>query len=468
MTTVEPTEVTFRATGARSGPLTWGQRWSWDIVRDLAPEEHRINLAMRIPLTGDHSVGEVAAAMADMLVRYESLRTTYRIGADGEPEQTVHDHGAAPLTVREAGSDPPDDVGAALRDELASWRFDLSDEMPLRFGVVTVSGRAVMAVVALSNMAVDGWSADVLWDELHARIHNTAGPGNQVGVQPLDQAAYESSPAGQAVARAGYAYWQEHLPAIMSPPRAVWCPEAEKPRYWRLEVTSAALAQAAFRVARVLQMPASAVLLAGVTALIGLRKGQSSVVLSVLASNRYVLRSRASVGKLFQSAPLLLELDHSTFADHVRHSSARMLRAVRHGRWDPREVARLVHGEGPHRGTHHALRGTFDYHAQREPDESDLVAGVDELRSLMEHSTLRWTATAETEMLHFYVQVLQFDTQATIALWTDTAYLSRVDLVSVVLGAERLLVEAAGADVPMSRLAAVSGVMPACLSGEPT
>ncbi|MEU1762967.1 condensation domain-containing protein [Micromonospora sp. NPDC005652] len=467
MTTVPPTEVTFDGLGARTGPLTWGQRWSWDIVRDLAPEEHRINLAMRIPLLGDHSVDDVLAAMADMLARYESLRTTYQTGADGEPEQVVHGHGAVPLTVQEAHSAQPEEAGTALKDELASWRFDLTREMPLRFGIVTVAGRAVMAVVALSNMAVDGWSADVLWDALHAHIHD-GGTGDAVpaGTQPLDQVAYESSPAGQAVARAGYEYWREHLPAITSPPSAAWHPAGERPRYWCLEVRSPALAHASHAIARGLQVPASAVLLAGVSALVGLRKGQSTVVMSVLASNRYLPRSRTSVGKFFQSAPLLLDLNQPTFAGYVRHSSSRMLRAVRHGRWDPRQVARLLHGEGPHRGTHHALRATFDYHSQRDPDESDLSSDTAELRTLMERSAMRWMATAEIEMLHFYVQVRQFDTEAVIALWTDTEYLSRADLVSVVLGAERLLVEATGVDPPMSRLSAISGIIPACRAGE--
>jgi hypothetical protein len=461
MTTSRSIEICFDGLQARVGPLTWSQRWSWDLVRDLAPEEHRINLAMRISLSGEQTVDNVTTAVVAMLARYESLRTTYQIGRDGEPEQVVHGRGAVPLIVRDAGGDPPDDVSLSLLKELSSWRFDLATQMPLRVGLVTVAGRAVAVAVALANMALDGWSADVLHRELTAQIRNgTAGTVRPTGYQPLDQAAYEASSVGQAVAQRGYAYWQEHLSALRSPPRSAWRPAGERPRFWCLEATSPALAHAGHVVARQLGVPASAVLLGGLSALIGLRKGQSSLLLSVIANNRYLPGTRSSVGKFFQPVPVLLDLEQSTFAEYVRSCSARMLRAVTFGRWDPRQLSRLVHGGGQHRGTYHALRVTFDYHPQLDPSAAELSSDVQVLRSLMASSALRWIDTAETELLQFYAQVHRFDHTSVIALWTDTRYLSRADLVSVVLGTERLLVEALATDVAMSEIAALTGVMP--------
>jgi hypothetical protein len=204
------------------------------------------------------------------------------------------------------------------------------------------------------------------------------------------------------------------------------------------------------------------VLLAGLAAVVGLRTGQRALGLSLTANNRYLPGRRRSVGKLFQAAPVYLDLDASSFTELTARVAGRMLRAARYGHSDPLEVARLVHGDGPHRGAHLALPVVFDYHSPvGEPAPLDEVAPQD-LPQLAVGSRLWWSDAVERENMRLFAQVQRFDAQAWLTMWIDTQYLSRADLAAIVFGLERLLMVAAVGEVRLSQLDAVTGVAPGC------
>jgi hypothetical protein len=458
--------MTFTGLSSRSGPLTWAQRWTWDILKELEPRENRINFVIRIGIDSGHSVDDVVAVLTDVVGRHEVLRTTYHERADGEDvEQVVHGSGTIPVTVRDAGAEQASDVMDALAAQLGPVRFDLAADLPVRAGVVVRSGKTCHLVLVVSNMALDGWSLWLLERELTVRMGGSDAPPapGWPDRQPLDQAADERSPAGVRTAEGATRHWSIQLSQIARIPAPAWVPAGESPRFWCAEFTSTAISRAAHAVAATQRVPPSAVLLAAVAALVGLRKGQSACGLFVVASNRYQPTLRGVMGKLNQSSPMCLDLAADTFADLAAAAAKRLLRASRFGQCDPMRVAPLVHGPGPHRGAHLALPVVFDYH-HREETGIEPTLDPDELRAAAVGSTLRWLDALDDENMRLYVQVHQFDTVARIALWIDSHYLSRSDLAAVIFGAERLLVEAARGTVQLARLEAITGV-PGASSG---
>ncbi|MGC4897469.1 condensation domain-containing protein [Micromonospora sp. DT31] len=452
--------ASFDGLTSRNGPLTWAQRWSWDVLRELEPKENRLNIVIRAQVADGWGVDKVLAVVSDLVGRHETLRTTYHVRPDGDLEQAVHGSGTVPVTVREVAGDPVDEAVDELAMELYRGRFELAVDLPIRVGVVTRGGAAVRLVIVLSNMTVDGWGIYLLERELAARLAgDAAARAPWPGQQPLDQAADERSPAGLRVAAAGTRHWERELARIadITPPGRV--PAGERPRYWSAEFTSVALSQAAYLVAEQRRVPPSAVLLAAVSAVLGFHLGQPSCGLFVVVSNRYQPAVRGTVGKLFQSSPLCLDLDGETFGDLVESTSRRLLRASRFGQCDPLQVAPLVHGDGPHRGAHLALPVVYDYHHREEAGADRVVDGIDELRAVAVESTFRWLDTLDDENMRLYVQVHEFDVRARVVFWIDTHYLSRADLAAIVFGTERLLIEATAGEIPLDRLGAVSGLV---------
>jgi hypothetical protein len=465
--TASPT-IAFRGLASRSGRLTWGQRWSFDILRDLSPAEHRLNLWLWVAIPDGYTMAELVAVLTELVSTHEILRTTYHIGSDGQPEQRVRGEGDLPILVRAATRDQGRQAVEGMRSELLADRFDLAADLPIRLGVVTCDGAPAVLEVALSFLAADDWTMHLICQDVPTRLaaHRAAGSGAagwetvppDQPPQPLDQAEFECSDQAASLARAGYRYWAEQLTLIKSIPASPQRGLGELPRYWNGALTSPALSQAARALGERLGVPASAVLLAGLTALLGAREGQPATGLFLAVNNRYRPAARAAYGVFRQNVPLHLDLCHETFGDLAQATAVRMFRASRYGQADPVALANLMEGPNQGRGAHLALPVVFDYHHQPPPaaeSSDDQLAAV---RRAAKRSTFRWLDTADTETLRLYVKVPRSEDHDQFWFWIDTAYLSRADLAALAFGWERLTIEALAGEVPMSDVARVAGL----------
>jgi hypothetical protein len=456
--------VTYARMPARRGPLTWGQRWVWDIIQELVPHEYRLNLGRLIPVERDCDIIEVKALLAETVARYEVLRTTYHGSVGSEPEQVVLGDGAISLDVREAGTRPPQQVADQLMGELVARHYDMAAAPPLSFGIVTVDDRPRFLIYGMSTMVLDGWSHEVLSKELRRSlgvdVPSVTRSGEGLAPQPLDRAAEERTEPMRRVAKAAYDYWRDQLEVIRGIPSSSGRLVGETPRYHCVLFTSSALERATETVAANAGIPGSAVLLAAWSALLSVHTGQSKVGVLVHMSNRYGPSNRLAMGRYVESTPMCLDLAGPTFADVLADTARRLLRASRHGQYDPADVARLVHPDGAQRGAHLAVRFSFNY--LTEPSRSRLPnAPVDASRPAAE-STLSWLGTAEEENLELYTQVLRVNGQARIFVWLDTCYLSRPGVEGMLFGMERLLVTAAeGVEILTAQIGTVAGVEPA-------
>ncbi|MED7953214.1 condensation domain-containing protein, partial [Streptomyces sp. BE303] len=215
--------------GPRPGrlPLSAGQRRLWFLDQLEGPgTAYHLPLALRIDGADGRGpdTAALAAAVADLTARHESLRTVFEV-LDGEPYQRVLTPAeaaeAAPLTVR----DVPGDLVEAARAE-AARPFDLAVEPPLRATLLCAPDGARVLVLLLHHIAADEASFAPLMADLQAgyaaRLAGRAPEFAELPFQYADFALWQAS-LDQA---APLAHWRRALAGL---PEEIPLP-ADRPR----------------------------------------------------------------------------------------------------------------------------------------------------------------------------------------------------------------------------------------------
>ncbi|WP_155072877.1 amino acid adenylation domain-containing protein [Streptomyces taklimakanensis] len=200
-------------------PLSFAQRRLWLIDR-LEGESPFYNIPLVLRLDGPLDRAALRAAVGDLMVRHESLRTVFGTGRDDEPHQRV----LPADTVRNAGAmwqehDRTGD-GATLRAacQEAVWRpFSLAAEPPLRVDLFRAGPDEHLLVLVLHHIAADGWSLGPLLRDLDTAYRARLG-GAAPGWAPLP------------VQYADYTLWQHELLGDVTDPGGLL---ARQLAHWR-------------------------------------------------------------------------------------------------------------------------------------------------------------------------------------------------------------------------------------------
>ncbi|MFE9381464.1 non-ribosomal peptide synthase/polyketide synthase [Streptomyces sp. NPDC006855] len=194
-------------------PLSPAQRRLWFLNRFEGPGA-TYNLPLVLRLTGDLDRAALHEALADVVVRHESLRTVFP-EIDGRPRQQVLEAGAArpDLPVTDVTADRLDAVIA----EAAAEGFDLAAQPPLRARLLRLSATEHVLVAVVHHIAGDGWSMAPF-----ARDLGLAHDARRAGRAP----AWEPLP----VQYADYTLWQQEVLGDESDPDS---PLARQAGYWR-------------------------------------------------------------------------------------------------------------------------------------------------------------------------------------------------------------------------------------------
>ncbi|GAA1388728.1 hypothetical protein GCM10009639_15570 [Kitasatospora putterlickiae] len=196
-------------------PLSSAQRRLWLIDRMEGPSA-LYNLPLALRIGGPLDPGVLAAALAEVVARHESLRTVIA-EQDGEPYQRIipADRARVPFEHR---ATPPADPAAAPADR-AALPFDLAADLPIRAHLLPAgddTGDHLLLLV-LHHIAGDGRSMEPLLGDLAA-----AYAAHRDGAAP----AWRRLP----VQYADYALWQRGLLGDEADPRS---PAARQLAYWR-------------------------------------------------------------------------------------------------------------------------------------------------------------------------------------------------------------------------------------------
>lgn len=203
--------------------LSFQQEWLWFVDRyEGGTDAYNIYLCYEVLPSVD--VGILEDCLRAVYKRHEVLRTIIRQRTDGEPYPMTLDLAEFPLLVRHETVNGTDDLATCVFAE-AARKFDLAEEPPFRItfyrevGQDGGQGRTFLGIYA-HHIAFDGWSADVMLQELegyYARIQQVSDGAAETPDHPelairyRDYAAWERTRLSGDRHRELLEYWKDHL-----------------------------------------------------------------------------------------------------------------------------------------------------------------------------------------------------------------------------------------------------------------
>ncbi|CAM2828326.1 non-ribosomal peptide synthetase [Prescottella defluvii] len=200
-------------------PLSYAQQRMWFLNRfDVSSAGNNIPVAVRLSGLLDRTA--LRAAVGDVIVRHESLRTVYP-EIDGVGTQVIR-----PASQVEMSLDPiavgVDGLASALGD-LARSTFDVTREVPLRAALYELSPTEHVLALVVHHIAADGFSMGPLTRDIMvaytARCSDSRPAWEPLPVQYADYALWQrevlgaegdpDSPLSQQIA-----YWAERLAGV--------------------------------------------------------------------------------------------------------------------------------------------------------------------------------------------------------------------------------------------------------------
>ncbi|POM24997.1 Tyrocidine synthase 3 [Actinomadura rubteroloni] len=222
-----------RRSGDAEPPLSFAQQRMWFLNRlEEAGASADYNLAVALRLTGDLDIGALAAALADLADRHETLRTIFPDQPTPTDPPGLNDAGEVPrarvltgaegrpeLTVADVA---PEELADALAAEVRR-RFDVRAELPWRTSLLVTGPDERVLLIVAHHIAVDGWSLDVLGRDL-----GTAYAARRSGDAP----AWEPLP----VQYGDYAVWQRAVLGDLDDPESLITAQLD---HWRTALDGA-------------------------------------------------------------------------------------------------------------------------------------------------------------------------------------------------------------------------------------
>jgi Condensation domain len=451
----ESVRIPFDTGYTRTGPLTVGQANMRRCV--LRDEPAHMNACVIRKLPDACGLDRIAEAVHTLVLRHESLRTTYPEQPDLRQELAAT--GSFTLFVHAAQGDPLAHA-RTLGDQMRAVRFAPETELPIRLAVVTVDGVPDRIVFVLCHIAVDAGALDLInheWDALMAG-QPLPEPGAR---QPVSVALDEQSEAGRRRLAASLRYWES---VLRTTPQSMFAIPGVDRTDWmhpRLRIRSVAAAGALPAITERTGASGSNLVLAALCALLGRRLDQSTIVMATPAANRVASAFAEYVGTVAQDALFSVSLAGAEgFDEVVTRTRSRAFTALRHSRFDYEDLAPVIARVEHERGSHWARDCVFNDLTGLElegllaptPVPAAAATGAVNSAAVADDPQLDWFQP-ESMMTRLMVWVVRLDGELELALWADPKCLPPDDAEELAGDLVRLLVAAADGDVRLDRLA---------------
>ncbi len=212
--------VPLPRTAGGAPPLSFAQERLWVLDR-LQGESAVYNLPLQVRLRGPLAAAALAAGLALVVRRHETLRTVFLLPAegDGAPVQVIGSPDADPALpqVDLTALAPGLREGEARRLALAEARrpFQLDRGPLLRSVLLRLATEEHLLVLNLHHITTDGWSMGLLLAELQ-EIYRAIGRGEPprlpaLPVQYADFAVWQRRRLNTAVVEREASWWRERL-----------------------------------------------------------------------------------------------------------------------------------------------------------------------------------------------------------------------------------------------------------------
>jgi amino acid adenylation domain-containing protein len=204
-------------------PLSFPQQRLWFLDR-LEPGRPTYNIPIALWLHGDLEPGALESALAALVERHESLRTTFP-APDGEPVQRIarrRDAGLSRIDLPDLPEFRREAEALRLAEEEALAPFDLARGPLLRSRLVRFDAGHHLLLLTLHHIVSDGWSMGVLVRDMIELIRSPGSPRlPELPIQYGDYAVWQRSQLQGATLQTRLAEWRDRLagaPALLDLP----------------------------------------------------------------------------------------------------------------------------------------------------------------------------------------------------------------------------------------------------------
>ena len=197
-------------------PLSFAQQRLW-FFQQMYPQSPAYNMPVAIRLRGQLRVDHLQAAINDLALRHEVLRTSIDL-IDGQPAQVITQLSEINLPVEDLSGLPESERESEAR-RLASLEingvFDFKGGSLWRSKLFRLGAQDHVLILVLHHIICDGWSMNVLINEvsvfygMHATGESSSLP--ELPVQYADYSVWQRDWLQGAELEKQLAYWREQL-----------------------------------------------------------------------------------------------------------------------------------------------------------------------------------------------------------------------------------------------------------------
>ncbi|NWB25308.1 AMP-binding protein, partial [Pseudomonas sp. D4002] len=298
-------------------PLSYAQQRQW-FLWQMEPSSAAYHIPAALRIHGHLDLKALQRSLSALVQRHESLRTTF-VQKDERAFQVIHAESGPLLTPQFldlTSANQAEQIQAFVRDQI-SRPFDLQNGPLLRVGLLQVADDEQVLVLTQHHIVSDGWSMQVLVQEL---IERYAAYSQGVSVEPVelpiqyaDYAVWQRQWMDAGERERQLAYWTNVLGAeqpLLELP-------ADRPRPARQSFAGARLAvqlpQALGQQLRQLALGEGCslfmLLLASFQGLLHRYSGQSDIRVGVPIANRNRVETEGLIGFFVNTQVLKAEVD---------------------------------------------------------------------------------------------------------------------------------------------------------------
>ncbi|MBW4677254.1 MAG: AMP-binding protein, partial [Desmonostoc geniculatum HA4340-LM1] len=197
-------------------PLSFAQQRLWFLAQ-LEPDSPFYNLSAAIRLQGQLNVEALQQSFNEIISRHEALRTNFQT-TKGQAVAVISKAKPLTLQISDISKLSASQKEAEVRQQAsqeAQKPFDLKGDLLLRVKLLYLGKEEHILLLTMHHIVFDGWSTDVLVQELATLYQAFCGgqpsPLPPLLIQYVDFAAWQRQWLQGKVLETQLSYWRKHL-----------------------------------------------------------------------------------------------------------------------------------------------------------------------------------------------------------------------------------------------------------------
>ena len=263
-------------------------------------------------------------------------------------------------------------------------------------------------------------------------------------MQPIQQARWQQSEAGQRQNRMAVRYWENLLRTIPSR-RLSGTGDPQVPRHWQANLDSPAFLLALQTICERKRIESAPVLLGLFAVALARLNGVNPVVTRAIVSNRFRKGMADVVCMLSQNGLVSLDVADTSVDEAISRAQRGAMTAYKYAYFDPEEVAALIAEVTAERAPEFNIGCYFNdrrnAHREMPTGPTPTPEAIDGPRSPRRRS--RWVRKQDNPVERMFIHIDDVPDMIRLTLDIDTHFVSPADAEALLRGMETAAVEAA-------------------------